>query len=98
MKTYDLFTIGYEGRNIEEFISHLKDFNIPRLIDVRKIPLSRKKGFNKKAMKVKTTREIWVPAINNIGKFGKWAMLEVQDIHKTQNLIRAFIGEQNKRN
>ena len=47
MKTYKLFTIGYEGRNIEEFISHLKNFNIPRLIDVRKIPLFRKKGFSK---------------------------------------------------
>jgi len=47
MKTYKLFTIGYEGRNIEEFISQLKDFNITRLIDVRKIPLFRKKGFSK---------------------------------------------------
>ena len=50
MKTNELFTIGYEGRNIGEFISHLKDFNITRLIDVRKIPLSRKKGFNKKPL------------------------------------------------
>ena len=38
MKPYELFTIGYEGRNIGKFISHLKNFNITRLIDVRKIP------------------------------------------------------------
>jgi len=44
---------------------------------------------DKKIIKVKTAREFWVPAVNNIGKFGKWAILEVQDIHETQNLIRA---------
>jgi type III restriction enzyme len=44
---------------------------------------------DKKKMKVKTARDLWVPAINNFGKYGKWAILEVQDIHETQNLIRA---------
>jgi len=39
-------------------------------------------------MKVKTARDMWVPAVNNIDKYGKWAFLEVQDIHETQNLIR----------
>ena len=51
MKPYELFTIGYKGRNIEGFISHLKDFNITRLIDVRKIPLSRKKGMSQRIRK-----------------------------------------------
>ena len=45
METYELFTIGYEGRNIGEFISHLKDFNITRLIDVRKFHYPAKKDF-----------------------------------------------------
>ncbi|MFH0819647.1 MAG: hypothetical protein V1892_01305 [bacterium] len=40
-------------------------------------------------MKIKTARDLWVPAVNNFGKYGKWAVLEVQDIHETQNLIRA---------
>jgi hypothetical protein len=44
---------------------------------------------DKKKMKVKTVRELWVPAVNNFGKYGKWAMLEIQDIYETQNLIRA---------
>lgn len=43
---------------------------------------------DKKAMKVKTAREFWVPAVNNAERFGKWAVLEIQDIHETQNLIR----------
>jgi uncharacterized protein (DUF488 family) len=51
MKTYKLLTIGYEGREIDEFIDCLKQFNISRLIDVREIPLSRKRGFSKSALR-----------------------------------------------
>lgn len=47
MKNYEIYTIGYEGRDIDEFINRLKNFKITRLIDVRQIPLSRKKGFSK---------------------------------------------------
>jgi uncharacterized protein (DUF488 family) len=42
-----LFTIGYEGRDLEEFAERLKDFGIETLVDVRDIPVSRKKGFSK---------------------------------------------------
>lgn len=44
---------------------------------------------DKKGLKVKTAREMWIPAVNNSGKFGTWAMLEIQDIHETMQLIRA---------
>jgi uncharacterized protein (DUF488 family) len=47
MKDYEIYTIGYEGREIEEFVNRLKSFKITRLIDVREIPSSRKKGFSK---------------------------------------------------
>lgn len=57
MKTYEIFTIGYEGRNIDEFVSRLKDFNVTRLIDVREIPLSRKKGFSKSTLKERLESE-----------------------------------------
>lgn len=43
---------------------------------------------DKKKLKTKTARELWVPAINNEGSFGEWAFIEIQDIHETQNLIR----------
>ena len=45
-----ILTIGYEGRDIDEFISRLKDFGVTRLIDVREKPQSRKKGFSKSAL------------------------------------------------
>lgn len=42
-----LFTIGYEGRDLEEFAGCLKNSGVETLVDVRDIPLSRKKGFSK---------------------------------------------------
>ena len=51
MRILKLLTIGYEGRDIDEFITRLKRFNISRLIDVREIPLSRKRGFSKSALR-----------------------------------------------
>lgn len=50
-RDYILYTIGYEGQDIDEFISRLKEVGITRLIDVREIPLSRKRGFSKSALK-----------------------------------------------
>lgn len=40
----------------------------------------------------KTCRDFWIPAVNNSGTFGVWAILEVQDIHETQGLIRVVIN------
>lgn len=45
-----LFTIGYEKRNLDDFVFHLNEANIDCLIDVRDMPISRKKGFSKKAL------------------------------------------------
>lgn len=40
-------TIGYEGSTIDNFVMTLKRDSISLLIDVRDLPLSRKKGFSK---------------------------------------------------
>jgi len=45
-----LFTIGYEGKSIEEFINTLIQNDVHLLCDVRKNPLSRKFGFSKKKL------------------------------------------------
>jgi len=45
-----LFTIGYEGKNLETYINILIRNNIKVLCDVRKNPLSRKYGFSKKTL------------------------------------------------
>lgn len=42
----ELFTIGYEGRTLPQFVKVLKEHGITRLVDVRERPQSRKKGFS----------------------------------------------------
>lgn len=45
-----LFTIGYEGTDIERFVQTLRHVGIELLVDVRAVALSRKKGFSKTAL------------------------------------------------
>jgi uncharacterized protein (DUF488 family) len=46
-----LFTIGYEGKTIEQFVAELRAARIDRILDVRELPLSRRKGFSKTALR-----------------------------------------------
>ncbi len=45
-----IYTIGYEGRTLDEFIDELHEYGIQRLVDIRELPLSRKNGFSKKSL------------------------------------------------
>jgi type III restriction enzyme len=45
-----------------------------------------------KAAKTATARNLWVPAVNNHGGFGRWAFLEVTDPWNVQNTIRMFLS------
>lgn len=42
-----LFTIGYEGATMDEFLAALRSAGVKRVIDVRALPLSRRPGFSK---------------------------------------------------
>jgi uncharacterized protein (DUF488 family) len=44
-----LFTLGYEGLDADQFIGILLDAGVKTVVDVRELPLSRKKGFSKSA-------------------------------------------------
>lgn len=46
-KQFFIYTMGYESRNLDVFVDRLKDFGISTLVDVREVPISRKKGFSK---------------------------------------------------
>ncbi len=46
-----LFTFGYEGIDIESYVAKLEAVGIQRVVDVRELPLSRKKGFSKSAFR-----------------------------------------------
>src|SRR3954464_12704027 len=42
-----IFTIGYEGATVGEFVAALQNAAVKRVIDVRALPLSRRPGFSK---------------------------------------------------
>jgi uncharacterized protein (DUF488 family) len=46
-RTPELCTIGYEGRELAEVIAMLSAAGIDRVIDIRELPLSRRRGFSK---------------------------------------------------
>ncbi len=45
-----IFTFGYEGLSLARFFSTLQLNDIECIVDVRQMPLSRKKGFSKNAL------------------------------------------------
>ena len=48
-----VYTIGYEGTDIERFVQTLSAVGVRVLADVRAVALSRKKGFSKTALRNK---------------------------------------------
>jgi uncharacterized protein (DUF488 family) len=46
-----IFTIGYEGTTVAEFLAALQKAGVERVIDVRALPLSRRPGFSKTALR-----------------------------------------------
>src|SRR6478735_1627442 len=46
-----IFTIGYEGTTVGEFLDALKTAEVQRVIDVRALPLSRRPGFSKSPLR-----------------------------------------------
>lgn len=48
-----------------------------------------------KAAKVEAARNLWIPAINNHGGFGRWKFLEIVDPWDAKETIRAFLQGKN---
>jgi uncharacterized protein (DUF488 family) len=46
-----IFTIGYEGATVGEFLAALQNAGVERVIDVRALPLSRRPGFSKSPLR-----------------------------------------------
>ncbi|MXQ13815.1 DUF488 family protein [Microvirga makkahensis] len=46
-----VFTIGYEGADVDRFLATLEDAGVATLADVRAVALSRKRGFSKSALR-----------------------------------------------
>ena len=46
-----IFTIGYEGATVPDFVAALRQAGVRRVIDVRALPLSRRPGFSKSPLR-----------------------------------------------
>ncbi len=46
-----------------------------------------------KVQKVNTIKNMWLPAVNGCGEFGKWEFLEITDPWNIQNSIRQFLKQ-----
>ena len=47
----------------------------------------------KKATRASTARDLWIPAVNNHGGFGRWAFLEISDPSDAKSTVRAFVAK-----
>lgn len=56
-KELRFYTIGYEGRTLDNFVSRLKSNGIKQLVDVRERPFSRKKGFSQRPLRERLEQE-----------------------------------------
>ena len=47
----------------------------------------------KRAAKAATARNLWIPAVNNAGTWGRWAFVEIADPWDMKNTIRAAVRD-----
>jgi type III restriction enzyme len=45
-----------------------------------------------KDTKMETVKNLWVPAVNNSGQFGRWAVCDVTDPYQAMSTIREFLN------
>lgn len=55
MKQKSVYTIGYEGTDIDRFVASLQNAGVKVLADVRAVAVSRKRGFSKTALRERLT-------------------------------------------
>ena len=87
-----LFTIGYEGVGLENWIEILKDNEISLVIDVREKPISRKKGFSKRslcnALKENDIKYIHMGILGSPGEIRS----ELHNTHNYPSFFRKYLS------
>lgn len=86
------YTVGYEGTSIEEFCAFLVEKKIARVADVRKNPVSRKKGFSKRRLAEELGRRgieyLHLPAL---GMPREWRKLAKEGKITRARMFRDFV-------
>lgn len=101
VKNHNLgFTIPYINHNgenrqyVPDFIARIRIANngsnddiVNLILEVSGMPREDK------VQKVNTIKNMWLPAVNGCGEFGKWDFLEITDPWNIQNNIRQFMQQ-----
>ncbi len=80
---------GVEHNYVPDFVACVDDGHGDDLLNLV-VEVSGEKRKDKD-VKVATARNMWVPAVNNHGSFGRWAFIEVSDPYDAKNLIRTTL-------
>ena len=87
------YTINAEERNYyPDFIVRFNDGHEDLLNLIIEVTGEKKKD---KEAKVSTARRLWIPAVNNYGRFGRWAFVEINDPWNAKNAIRSCLSAAN---
>jgi len=81
---------GEEKKYMPDFLVRIRDGKDDPLNLIIEVSGEPRKD---KAAKVATARNLWVPAVNNYGGFGRWAFLEIADPWDAKNTVRAFVRQ-----
>ncbi len=81
---------GEEHRYIPDFLVRLDDGRGPGDLLNLIVEVTGEKDKDK-AAKVSTARNLWIPAVNNHGGFGRWAFLEIDDPWDAKHMIEAAL-------
>ena len=93
---YIPYTVGGEEHNyMPDFIARVDDGHGREDLLNLIVEVSGQRDKDKDA-KVSTARNLWIPAVNNHGEFGRWAFIEITDPWDAKNTIRAVIEKARK--
>lgn len=81
---------GVQGHYIPDFVVQLRDGRPDPLNLLVEVTGERKKD---KVVKVETASTYWVPAVSNLGEYGRWAFTEITDPWEAGDLIATYIQD-----
>ena len=86
------YTLNGEEKNyMPDYIVRVKDGKEDLLNLIVEVTGEKKKD---KVAKVAAARNLWIPAVNNYGGFGRWAFLEITDPWDAKNAISSFVNRE----
>lgn len=90
----ELYTVGYEGLDVDEFTLFLKKKKIQVIADLRKNPVSRKKGFSKhKLAEQLALKKIAYVHFRALGTPTEWRKLEKEGKMTRRKMFEDYVAK-----